>query len=265
MYTVSGRGFFRDESNRVIRVGKGDLVLIDAHAYQEYGIWGQSQHWNAHWVHFDAQPHWHHWLPLTAPSGLHAVSFSHVSTRSLQRQVTDLFFELQTQRTRSETWRHALCLNLLERILILARSNGDASRPLDPRIWRVLQAIETSSPAPPTASQLSAIAGLSQSRLAYLFKQQTGSSILGAVNKARLRAAQHALHQPGTSLVDAAERSGFQSPYSFSNWYLKQTGMRPGEYRRKWLANKSAERPVDKPWLRPSARDRSGLSGERDA
>jgi AraC-like DNA-binding protein len=34
---------------------------------------------------------------------------------------------------------------------------------------------------------------------------------------------------------EAAERAGFQSPYSFSNWYLKQTGLRPAEYRKRWI------------------------------
>ncbi len=251
MYSVSGQGFFRDRRNRVIRLSKGDLALIQAQTYQEYGIWPESQHWNCHWVHFDAQPHWTHWLPLSSSPGLDGVSFAHVASRSLQNQVSDLFFELQTQRTRPEVWRHALSLNLLERILILAHSTGSVARPVDPRVWRVLQAIETTAPHAPSSAELGAVAGLSPSRLSYLFKQQTGMSILAAVNRVRLRVAQYALHEPGASLDDAAARSGFQSPYSFSNWYLKQTGQRPGEYRRKWLERKRAVRPVDKTWLRP--------------
>jgi AraC family transcriptional regulator of arabinose operon len=251
MYSVSGQGFFRDSHNRVLRVGKGDFALVDARTYQEYGIWPDGAHWNTHWVHFDAQPHWAHWLPLSTPSGLDGVSHAHVSSRVLQRQVSDLFFELQTQRTRPEAWRHALSLNLLERILILARSStGEASRPVDPRIWRVLQAIETSAPHPPTSAELSAIAGLSPSRLAYLFKQQAGVSILAAVNRVRLRVAQYALQETATSLDDVAARSGFQSPYSFSNWFVKQTGLRPGEYRRKGQERKPALRPKKKTWLR---------------
>ena len=47
-------------------------------------------------------------------------------------------------------------------------------------------------------------------------------SILDAVNRVRLRLAQYALHQTGTS-----------------------------EYRRKWLERKPALRPEKKPWLRP--------------
>ena len=124
----------------------------------------------------------------------------------------DLFFELQTQRTRPEIWRHALALNLLERISILARASGSSSRPVDPRIWRVLRAIETSARLAASATELAAVAGLSPSRLAYLFKQQTGMSILDAVNRVRLRLAQYALHEPGASLAEAAERAGFQSP-----------------------------------------------------
>lgn len=251
MYTVSGQGFFRDRHSRVMRVRQGDFALIEAQSYQEYGIWPESSRWNTHWVHFDAQPHWTHWLPLDNSPGLEAVSHAHVSSRSLQRQVSDLFFELQMQRTRPESWRHALSLNLLERILILARGTEGATRPVDPRVWRVLAAIEKTAPHSPTADELRAVSGLSGSRLSYLFKQQTGMSILAAVNRVRLRVAQFVLHEPSIGLTEAAERVGFQSPYSFSNWFFKQTGLRPGEYRRKSMERKRAIRPEKKDWLRP--------------
>jgi AraC family transcriptional regulator, arabinose operon regulatory protein len=260
MYSVSGQGFFRDRRDRVVRVRQGDFALIEPRAYQEYGIWPESNHWNCHWVHFDAQPHWTHWLPLETPCELEGVSLAHVSSRSLQRQVSDLFFELQTQRTRHEVWRHALALNLLERILILARSTDGTSRPMDPRVWRVLQAIEASAPHPPSAADLSAAAGLSSSRLSYLFKEQVGMSILEAVNRVRLRLAQYALHEPEHNLAEVAERAGFQSPYSFSNWFFKQTGQRPGEYRKRSMERKRAVRPTKKAWLRPLTREPTARS-----
>jgi AraC family transcriptional regulator of arabinose operon len=250
MYTVSGEGYFRDARDRVLRVHRGDFALVEAQSYQEYGIWPQSSRWHAHWVHFDPQPHWSHWVPLSMPSGLKAVSYAHISARSVQRQVSDLFFELQLQRTRPEPWRHALALNLLERILILARGTASTSRPVDARIWNVLRAIETSSPHAPSAAELSDIAGLSPSRLAHLFKQHTGMSLLAAINRVRLRTAQFALEQAGTTLAEVAERTGFQSPYSFSNWFLKHSGQRPGEYRRHFTERRRALRP-DEPWILP--------------
>jgi AraC family transcriptional regulator, arabinose operon regulatory protein len=250
MYTVSGQGFFRDQEHRSIIVGRGDLVLIEPQTYQEYGIWQESRSWHCHWVHFDAQVDWAPWLPLSTPSGLAGVSFAHLPSRALQRQVSDLFFELQAQRTRHEVWRDALSLNGLERILILAHSTGDATRQVDPRVYRVLQLIENSAPVPPSVDQLSAVSGLSASWLSYLFKAETGMSIRGAVNRVRLRLAQNALQAPGATVDQAAASAGFESPYSFSNWFIKQTGQRPGQYRRKWLARERAIRP-DKPWLRP--------------
>jgi AraC family transcriptional regulator, arabinose operon regulatory protein len=248
-YTVSGQGFFRDRQNRLIVVGGGDLVLIEAQTYQEYGIWNESRHWHCHWVHFDAQAHWARWLPLPVASGLAGVSFLHIPSRALQRQVSDLFFELQARRTRPELWRHALALNILERILILSHRTGGAARQVDPRVSRVLQLIENSAPVPPRVDQLKAISGLSMSRLAHLFKAEMGVSMRGVVTRVRLRLAQNALHAPGATLEQAAECSGFESPYSFSNWFLKQTGLRPGQYRSKWRARESAIRP-DKPWLK---------------
>jgi hypothetical protein len=130
VYSVSGLGFVRDPHNRVLRVQRGDLVLIEPQTYQEYGVWRESSHWNCHWVHFDAEPHWTHWLPcLRAPLERRELRAHQLASGAAQ--VSDLFFELQNQRTRPEIWRHALALNLLERILILARSNDGASRPVD--------------------------------------------------------------------------------------------------------------------------------------
>jgi AraC family transcriptional regulator of arabinose operon len=236
VYSVSGCGFFRDAKDHLIRVGRGDLVLVEAHTYQEYGICPAASHWKCHWVHFDAQPHWLHWLPLRLRAGLHGVTYSHIEARSSQNQIADLFFRLHNEAKRTEAWSHALALNVLEQILIVARTSvTDASaKPVDPRVSRVWQVIETSAPDPPSMAELSRVAGLSPSRLAFVFKQNTGISILTAVNRVRLRAAQHALQEPGTSVSQAAERAGFQSPYSFSNWYLKQTGLRPAEYRKRW-------------------------------
>jgi AraC-like DNA-binding protein len=255
MYTVSGQGFFRDAGDRSIVVGRGDLVSIEPHTYQEYGLWHESRSWRCHWVHFDAQADWAPWLPLSTPSGLAGVSFAHVPSRALQRQVSDLFFELQAQRTRPDVWRDALSLNVLERILILSHSTGNVTRQPDPRLCRVLQLIESSAPVAPSLDQLSAVSGLSASRLSYRFKAEMGVSIRGVVNRVRLRLAQNALHEPGATLDQAAACAGFESAYSFSNWFIKQTGLRPGQYRRKWLARERAIRP-DKPWLRPLARER---------
>lgn len=237
VYSVSGSGFFRDAKDHLIRVGRGDLVLVEAHTYQEYGICPGASDWKCHWVHFDAQPHWLHWLPLALRTGLQGVTSTHIEARSSQSQVVDLFFRLHNEGKRTEVWSHALALNVLEQILIVARTSAtDASvKPVDPRVSRVWQVIESCAPDSPSMADLSRIAGLSPSRLAFVFKQNTGISILTAVNRVRLRAAQHALRELGTSVSEAAERAGFQSPYSFSNWYLKQTGLRPAEYRKRWF------------------------------
>ena len=250
VYTLSGQGFLRDAKDRLIVLERGHFALIESQTYQEYGTWPACGRWNCHWVHFDAQPHWTHWLPLADKSELRGVTTAHIASRSIQRQVSDLFFQLHTERKQVEPWRNASALNMLERILILARSTADqaTAQPVDPRVWRVLQVIESSTPNPPSAAELSRVAGLSPSRLASVFKQNTGVSILAAVNRVRLRAAQCALQKPGTSVSDAAQRAGFQTPYSFSKWYLKQTGQRPREYRKLWLARlEKANRERDTP------------------
>lgn len=236
-YTVTGKGFFRDAADRVLYVSSGDVALIQPRVYQEYGTAPAAEEWRFHWVHFDVQPDWTPWVPLGQTSALTGTSQAHVAGRASRDQISDLFFELHDEHARPESWRVASCLNLLERILILvhAGSEGHASRPEDPRVWKVLRFLESEAPRLPSPGELRKVAGLSHSRLASVFKRQTGVSILGAVNRLRLRAAQFALLDASVSVSDAADRAGFQSAGAFSNWFLKQTGLRPACYRRKWL------------------------------
>jgi AraC-like DNA-binding protein len=240
-YSVSGSGFFRDGKNQLLRTEPGDLVLVDALAYQEYGTYPGAKDWKCHWVHFDAQPHWAHWLPLPVRTGLHGVTSMQVEARSAE-QLGELFFRLHNECRLIETSGNVVAFDVLERILIVARTGAtDApTTPLDPRIARVWQLIESSAPNSPSSKALSRVAGISHSRLACVFKQTTGITILAAVNRVRLRAAQRALQEVGMSVSAAAERAGFQSPYSFSNWYLKQTGLRPAEYRKRWFERTQA-------------------------
>jgi transcriptional regulator GlxA family with amidase domain len=78
-------------------------------------------------------------------------------------------------------------------------------------------------------------------------------SLLAAVNRVRLRTAHFALEQENLTLADVAERTGFQSPYSFSNWFVKQTGQRPGEYRRMSAERRLALR-TEEPWILPRSK-----------
>ena len=236
VYSVSGFGFFRDSRNRALQIGPGDLALLQAGNYQEYGISPTSRQWACHWVHFDVQPHWWPWIPLANRVELQGLSLAHIKSPSIQQQLSSLFFMLHDERRRPDLWGTASALNVLERILIVARTNAEGGEALvaDSRISRVLQAIEAAGPPAPSLAQLSRIASLSPSRLAHVFKEQTGISILAAVNRVRLSAAQLALQDSSATLQEAAERCGFASPYSFSKWFLKQTGLRPGEYQRRW-------------------------------
>jgi AraC family transcriptional regulator of arabinose operon len=134
----------------------------------------------------------------------------------------------------ADSCKEALAMNLLERVLILAHTARTRSedRPRDPRIWRVLEAIEQRAHSPPSIAELGAVANLSPSRLSHLFKQQTGASLRAAVNRVRLRAAKDCLDRAGSTLSQAAEAAGFSSPFSFSKWFQDNTGMRPGAYQR---------------------------------
>jgi hypothetical protein len=89
VYSVSGFGFFRDSKNRAIQIGPGDLALLQARNYQEYGTSPTSRQWACHWVHFDAQPHWWPWIPLPNRVALQGLSLARTKSPSSQRQLNN--------------------------------------------------------------------------------------------------------------------------------------------------------------------------------
>lgn len=244
VYSLEGLGFVRDRHDRVVYLEPGDFALIEARSYQEYGIAPGCALWRCHWVHFDVPSDWAEWVPLAHADLVEGVSFARVESSAVRERISGVLFDVHTQANRPEAWRVPLRLNLIEWVLILAKDGqrGVRLRPRDPRVSRVLKLIEDRAPAPPTDAELRAASGLSPSRLASVFRSQVGISVMGAVNRVRLRAAKYALLDPTRKMEDIAAQTGFQSPYAFSNWFLKQTGQRPGSFRRDQWAQRAAQR-----------------------
>jgi transcriptional regulator GlxA family with amidase domain len=125
-------------------------------------------------------------------------------------------------------------MNLLERVLILVHTARTRSedRPRDPRIWRVLEAIEQRAHDPPTIAELGELASLSASRLSHFSNSRPALLSEQPSTALGFRAAKDRLDQPGATLSQAAEAAGVSSPFSFSKGFQDNTGMRPGAYQR---------------------------------
>jgi len=73
---------------------------------------------------------------------------------------------------------------------------------------------------------------LSPSRLAHLFKAETGQTITEALRQIRLRQAARLLRHSGRSVQEIAAEVGFHCPFHFSRRFRQAFGVGPREYRR---------------------------------
>ena len=73
---------------------------------------------------------------------------------------------------------------------------------------------------------------LSVSRLAHLFRDQTGQTPQQFVEAERMARARQLLERTGRTVTAIALEVGFENPFYFSLRFKKQTGLSPRDWRR---------------------------------
>ena len=81
-------------------------------------------------------------------------------------------------------------------------------------------------------SYYAAHANLSESRFTHLFHEVTGKSPLAYLTEARIRRAEELLSDTSLPVSAIAEAVGVRSPYYFSRFFKKHTGLSPLDYRK---------------------------------
>lgn len=229
-YTIAGSGFYRQPGIE-IRTRPGDLVLLEPGAYHHYGTPAKG-YWQFLWAHFIARPHWMPWLNWPAHGkGMRGLSISDPATRG---RVKTAF-----QRCHDDTWSgdgaliQDLALNGLEEVILLAtRNQMTAGHELtfSPEIRRVVDQMADHVNRPYRIHDLARQAGLSESRFAHRFKEETGDSVIAYLIKLRLRHAARLLEFSGASVKEVAATVGFDSAFYFSKQFKRHFQMSPRDY-----------------------------------
>lgn len=79
---------------------------------------------------------------------------------------------------------------------------------------------------------VAAAVGLSPSRLAHLFKDETGQTLQGHLEARRMQVAADLLRRTSFPVKQIAAGAGFESPFYFSQRFRKWTGQSPMQFRR---------------------------------
>lgn len=116
-------------------------------------------------------------------------------------------------------------------LLALLAADQAAGRPHDDPVARVTEYLQLHSGERTSVADLAALVGLSASRLAELFRRQTGTSILAYQTRQRMSRARELLDTTDLPVASVGRAVGYDDPYYFSRHFHKIHGMSPSFYR----------------------------------
>lgn len=226
IHTISGRGRFGHVGGELI-AEPGDWVLLRPGTPHDYGVEPVQEHWELVWAHFQPRAEWLDWLawPAVADGLLHL----HIESDKLAGQFLAVHALLDSQHRRAE----ALAMNALEALLLGCDAHNPRAETsaLDARIQRALDYLDQHLADKLLIDDVAEAVGLSPSRLAHLFRAETGETVQGHLETRRMQLAADLLRRTGFPIKQIAAQCGFESPFYFSQRFRRFSGASPMAFR----------------------------------
>jgi AraC family transcriptional regulator of arabinose operon len=229
--TLGGSGRFGPDGDQ-FSSSAGDIVLIKPGVRHDYGTSASAGHWDLLWSHFHARAHWLEWLDWPVENG-------QLMRLQAEGQALEAFVgHLQACHALASgalRRNEELAMNALERALLAADAfNPHSSQPgVDARIRQVMDFACRNLSRRLSLDVLAEVGGLSLSRFAHLFRQQTGTTPQQFVEQQRIAQARQLLELSSRSIKQISNDLGFDTQFYFSQRFRKHAGLSPREYRRR--------------------------------
>lgn len=228
IHTVSGRGRFGHAGGELIAEA-GDWVLLRPGTRHDYGVEAELQRWELVWAHFQPRAEWLDWLAW--PAVADGLLRQHIDSDHIAAQFLEVHRLLDNQHRRSE----ALAMNALEALLLACDAHNPhaEARPLDRRIQHALDFLDQHLAEKLLIDDVAEAVGLSPSRLAHLFREETGETVQGHLETRRMQLAADLLRRTGFPIKQIAGQCGFESQFYFSQRFRRFSGQSPLAFRSK--------------------------------
>jgi AraC family transcriptional regulator of arabinose operon len=233
IYTVSGKGRFGFVGGEII-AEPGDLVLLRPGTLHDYGVESTLRRWELIWAHFQPRFHWLNWLnwPQRVP-GLMRLRIEGSKERArIKRRFADAHELATTARRRRED----LAMNALEQLLLWVDEINPKAQVgrIDPRVQLAMDEMCRNFHRKITLDSLGETCGLSVSRLAHLFRAQTGTTPQRFLELQRINRAKQLLELTALSVKEIAREVGYENPLYFSLRFKQFVRASPRAYGARW-------------------------------
>jgi AraC family transcriptional regulator of arabinose operon len=228
--TTSGGGEVRD-GDTLFETVPGELLLFPPGVAQYHRRADEQERWHYHWVYFRPRGFWAPWLGWSARAS--GVGRVRLGDAARVREFEQMFRDIEHVHRSARSTAEELAMNMLERLLICAYEETPAyhGRHLDSRVQAACQFIAKRLEQDTSLQQIAEHVCLSPSRLAHVFREQTGVSIVRWREDQRILLAQHMLQAPGRPISSIAAKVGYDDHLYFSRVFRKRVGVSPSEYR----------------------------------
>jgi AraC family transcriptional regulator of arabinose operon len=229
---MGGKGRFGHDRGELI-VSRGDFVLLAPRVRNDYGLEDSLKRWDLLWAYFFPHGHWHDLLqwPEEAP-GLMRLRVEEDTSRT---RIVKLLAECNRLNTSPRRHRELLAMNILEKAFLCCDDFNpvwDSIR-FDPRILRAMEYVCKNLDRPTTITSIAEHCGISGSRLAHLFRSQSGQTVHQFLEQERIARARQLLELTQDSITGIAEKGGFVDLFHFSRRFKHYVGISPRGYRQR--------------------------------
>jgi AraC family transcriptional regulator of arabinose operon len=230
IYCLRGSGWCELNGQRH-EVAAGELVVIPPRASHAYGADDRNP-WTIHWFHAHGALLPGFLAELNAPASRPVIFLGE------DPQVLALFEEvlgvLEHGYTPQQMLHASHALAHLLAVIIRHRHESWRAQPdARQKVTQTLSYMKEHLEQPLQLNALASLAGLSRSRFATLFKQQTGFAPLAYFTRLRMHRACQLLDTTDLSVKAIGARVGYEDPLYFSRMFRLITETSPVEYRRR--------------------------------
>lgn len=207
------------------------MVLLKPGTPHDYGVEPELQRWELLWSHFVPRAHWLEWLdwPELATGLMHL----HIPAGPLRRRLSRCFHEADRLVGAAPAQRHKFAMHALEEVILLCDQVNPRTceAHLDDRVREAMEFMGQNLKRKVSLEEIADAAGLSVSRLSWLFRKHAAASPMQYMEAQRLDRAQRLLELTNLSVKEISRRVGFDSPFYFSLRFKRHTGLSPRTYR----------------------------------
>ena len=209
----------------------GDIVLYAPHEAQDYGTSPEAGKWRLLWAHFLPKPHWQAWLSW--PETEHGLKLLRLPTGEVRTEFHAAMLRMIELYNRPIPIARDLALSVFEEALLWAQlaATRDKWITMDERVRRAVDYMAAQFCDPFQMEKLARHCGLSVSRLAHLFTEQTGLSPQRFLERHRMQVASRLLRMTDFTVTEVAAEVGYDDPFYFSNRFRRYSGKSPSQFR----------------------------------